>query len=157
MAIGDVGLPSDRLSSPPSLAFSPVRCVAVTLQSSPPQPLVPVVLQGARGAAAEGEGTGAAGAGGANSGGAKGVGVEATLWRRRRPRPASPLGFPSVPQFLPRSSMRLVATEPGGDPAGGTGGTGGVVGGVSSSGGSGAGGAGTSAPTLCGDNSINGS
>ncbi|CAI7860938.1 unnamed protein product [Closterium sp. NIES-53] len=68
---------------------------------------VPVVFGGAGGAVAEGEGTGAAGASGVGSGGAGGVGVE----------------------FPPCSSLRPVAAEPVGVPAGGTGGPGGVGGG----------------------------
>ncbi|CAI7841075.1 unnamed protein product, partial [Closterium sp. NIES-54] len=50
----------------------------VTLQSSPPQRLVPVVSGGAGGAVAEGEGTGAARARRASSGGAGGVRLETT-------------------------------------------------------------------------------
>ncbi|CAI7892332.1 unnamed protein product [Closterium sp. NIES-54] len=76
-------------------------------RSSPPQHPVPVVFGGAGGAVAEGEGTGAAGASGVGSGGAGGVGVE----------------------FPPCSSLRPVAAEPVGVPAGGTGGPGGVGGG----------------------------
>ncbi|CAI7846391.1 unnamed protein product [Closterium sp. NIES-54] len=115
---------------------------------------VHVMSEGAGGAVAEGEGAGAAGAGGVGSGGAGGVGVEVTPMEdtavsTRRPRPASPSGFPSVPQFPPRSSLQPVATEPGGVPAEGTGGTGGVGGGGASSGGAGAGGTSTVAPTLC--------
>ncbi|CAI7844030.1 unnamed protein product [Closterium sp. NIES-54] len=105
-----------------------------------------------RGAVAEGEGIGAAGAGGVGSGGEEGVGVEVTpvedtAASSRRPRPASPSGFPSLPQFPPRSSLRLLAAEPGVVPAGGTGSPGGVSGGGASSGGVGAGGTGTLAPT----------
>ncbi|CAI7789776.1 unnamed protein product, partial [Closterium sp. NIES-53] len=106
-----------------------------------------------RGAVVEGEGTGAAGAGGVGPGGAGGVGVEVTPVEdtaalTRRPRPTPPLGFPSVPQFPPRSSLRPVAAEPGGVPGGGTGGPGGVGGGGAGSGGAGAGGTSTVAPTL---------
>ncbi|CAI7763381.1 unnamed protein product [Closterium sp. NIES-53] len=64
----------------------------------------------------------------------------------RRPRPASPPGFPSVPQFPPHSSLRPVSAESGGVPTGSTRGTGGVVGGGSVFGGAGAGGAGNLAP-----------
>ncbi|CAI5501795.1 unnamed protein product [Closterium sp. Naga37s-1] len=121
----------------------------VTPQSRP----VPVVSGGERGAVAEGEGTGASGAGGVGSGGAGSVGVEVTpvedtATSSRRPCPASPPGFPSVPQF-PRRSQRPVAAKPGGVPAGGTRGTGGAGGGGAGSGGAGAGGTGTVAPTPC--------
>ncbi|CAI7753278.1 unnamed protein product [Closterium sp. NIES-53] len=117
----------------------------VTPQSSPPQRPVPVVSGGAGGAVAEGEGNGAAGAGGVGSGGAGGVGVEVTppentASSTRWPRLASPPSFPSVLQFPPRSSLRPVAAEPGGVPAGGTGGPGGVGGGGAGSGVVGAGG-----------------
>ncbi|CAI5956449.1 unnamed protein product [Closterium sp. NIES-64] len=86
------------------------------------------------------------------SGGAGGVGVEAPLVEdtaalSRRSRPASPPGFPSVPQFPPRLSQRSAAAEPGGVRAGGTGGTKGVVGGGSGFWGGGAVGAGTPEPT----------
>ncbi|CAI7745889.1 unnamed protein product [Closterium sp. NIES-53] len=125
----------------------------VTPQSSPPQCPIPVVCGGAGGAVAEGEGARAAGAGGVSSGGAGGVGVEVTpvedtAASTRKPRPASPPAFPSVPQFPPRSSLRPVAAEPGGVPAGGTGGTGGVGGGGAGSGGARAGGTRPVAPTL---------
>ncbi|CAI7866131.1 unnamed protein product [Closterium sp. NIES-53] len=99
----------------------------VTLQSSPPQHLVPVV-----------------------SGGGVGVEVtpvEDTAASSKRPRPVSPPGFPSVPQFPPHSSLRPVATEHGGVPAGGTGGPGGVGGGGVGSRGAGARGTSTVAPT----------
>ncbi|CAI7933372.1 unnamed protein product, partial [Closterium sp. NIES-54] len=124
----------------------------VTPRSSPPQRPVTVMSGGAGGAVAEGEGTGAAGACGVGSGGAGGVAmevtpVEDTAASTRRPRPTSPLGFPSVPQFPPHSSLRPVAAEPGGVPAGGIGGTWGVDGGAAGSGGTGAGGSGTVAPT----------
>ncbi|CAI7872410.1 unnamed protein product [Closterium sp. NIES-54] len=113
---------------------------------------VHVVSGSAGGAVAEGEGTRAAGAHGVGSGGAGGVGVEVTpvedtaalSWR---PRPTSPPGFPSVPQFPPRSSLRPVAAEPGGVPAGGTRGPGSVGGGGAGSGGAGAGGTSIVAPT----------
>ncbi|CAI7844604.1 unnamed protein product [Closterium sp. NIES-53] len=126
----------------------------VTPQSSPLQRPVPVVSRGAGGAVADGEGTGAAGAGGVGSRGAGGVGVEVTpvedtAASSRRPRPGSPPGFPSVPQFPPRSSLLPVAAEPRGVPAGGTLGTGGVGGGAAGSGGAGAEGTGTVAPTPC--------
>ncbi|CAI7846768.1 unnamed protein product [Closterium sp. NIES-53] len=65
----------------------------------------------------------------------------------RWPHPASPPGFPSVPQFPPRSSLRLVDAEPEGVTAGGTGGPGGVDGRVADSGGAGARGTDTVAPT----------
>ncbi|CAI7839831.1 unnamed protein product, partial [Closterium sp. NIES-54] len=125
----------------------------VTPQSSPPQYPVPVVSRSVGSAVAEGEGTGAAGANGVGSGGAEGVGVEVTPVEEtaassRRPRPMSPPGFLSVPQFPPRSSLQPVAAEPGGVLAGGTGGPGGVSGGGAGSGGAGAGGTGTLAPTL---------
>ncbi|CAI7756107.1 unnamed protein product [Closterium sp. NIES-54] len=76
------------------------------------------VSRGAGGAVAEGEGAGAAGAGGVGSRGAGGVGmevtpVEDTAASTRRPRPASPPSFPSVPQFPPRSSLWPVAAEHG--------------------------------------------
>ncbi|CAI7821531.1 unnamed protein product [Closterium sp. NIES-54] len=72
-----------------------------------------------------GEGAGAAGARGVGFGGEGGVGVE----------------------FPPRSSLRPVAAEPGGVPAGGTRGLGDVGGGGAGSWGAGAGGTGTVAPT----------
>ncbi|CAI7730260.1 unnamed protein product [Closterium sp. NIES-54] len=83
---------------------------------------------------------------------AGGVGVEVTpvedtATLTRRPHPTSPPGFPSVLQFPPRSSLRPVAAEPGGVPAGGTGGPRGVGGGGACSGGAGAGGTSTVAPT----------
>ncbi|CAI7728667.1 unnamed protein product [Closterium sp. NIES-53] len=90
--------------------------------------------------AADGEGTGTTGAGGASSKAAGGVVVEAptvedTAASSRWPRPASLPGFLSVPQFPPRSSLRPLASEPGGVPVGGTGGTERVVGGGCGSGG----------------------
>ncbi|CAI7729219.1 unnamed protein product [Closterium sp. NIES-53] len=120
----------------------------VTPQSPPPQCPVPVVSGGAGVAVTEGEGTGAAGAGGVSSRSAGSVGVEVTpvedtacsTWE---PRPASPPGFPSVPQFPSRSSLRPVVAEPRGVPAGVTGGPGGVGGGGAGSGGVGAGGIGS--------------
>ncbi|CAI7879032.1 unnamed protein product [Closterium sp. NIES-54] len=144
-------LHSDR-GAPPPLRPAPLGVLHVTPQSSPPQRPVPVVSGGAGGAVAEGEGNGAAGAGGVGSGGAGVVGVEVTLVEdtaasNRRPRPASPPGFPSVPQFRPRSSLRPVAAEPGGVPAGGTKGPRAVGGGGARSGGAGVGGTGTVAPT----------
>ncbi|CAI7891210.1 unnamed protein product [Closterium sp. NIES-54] len=98
----------------------------VTPRSSPLQHPVLVVSGGVGGVAAEGVGTGAAGARGAGSGGAGGVRLEttpeedtavSTLW----PRPASPLGFLSVPEFPPCLPLRPVAAEPGSVAVGGTG------------------------------------
>ncbi|CAI7801479.1 unnamed protein product [Closterium sp. NIES-54] len=89
-------------------AFSPPLFLTLkpppVTPSSPPQRLVPVVSGGAGGTVVEGEGTGAAGARRASSGGARGVRVETTPEEdtavlTQRPRPASPLGFPSVPRF----------------------------------------------------------
>ncbi|CAI7869935.1 unnamed protein product [Closterium sp. NIES-53] len=124
----------------------------VTPQSSPPQRPVPVVSGDAGGAVAEGEGTGDAGAGGVGSGSAGGVGVEVTpvedtAASSQWPRPPSPPGFPSVPQFPPCSSLWPVAAEPGGVPAGGTRGLRAVGGGGAGSVGAGARGIGTVAPT----------
>ncbi|CAI7884026.1 unnamed protein product [Closterium sp. NIES-54] len=104
------------------------------------------------GAAAKGGCTGAAGLGDTVSGGAGGVRVETFTVEDRAvsiqwPSLASPPGFPSVPQFPPRSSLRPVAVEPRGVFAGGTGDTGGVVAGGSCSGGAGAGDTGTATPT----------
>ncbi|CAI7899601.1 unnamed protein product [Closterium sp. NIES-54] len=126
--------------SPPPSRPSPSDVSHITPQSSPPQRPVPAMSGGAGGAGVEGEGTRAAGAGGVGSGGVGGVGVEVTpvedtVASSRRPRPASPPGFPSVPQFPPRTSLRPVATEPGGVPAGGTRGPEGVGGGGAGSGG----------------------
>ncbi|CAI7910628.1 unnamed protein product [Closterium sp. NIES-54] len=140
------------VAPPPPFASCPVRCVARRSAVVPPAAPVPVVSGGAGGAVAESEGAGAAGAGGVSSGGAGGVGVEVIpvedmAASTRRPRPASPLGFPSVPQFPTRSSLRPVAVEPGGVLAGGTGSPGGVGGGGAGSGGAGAGGTGTVPPT----------
>ncbi|CAI7895585.1 unnamed protein product [Closterium sp. NIES-53] len=120
----------------------------VTPRSSPPQRLVHAMSGGAGGAAAEGEGIGA------GSGCLGGVGVETTPVEdtgvlSRRPRPASPLGFPPVPQFHTRSSLQLVDVESGDVSAGGTGSLEGVVGGVSGFGGAGARDAGPPAPTPC--------
>ncbi|CAI7774291.1 unnamed protein product [Closterium sp. NIES-54] len=75
---------------------------------------------------AEGEGTRAAGAHRPSSGGARGVRVETTpeedtAVSTQRPRPASPPGFLSIPQFPPCSPPWPVAAEPGGVPAEGTG------------------------------------
>ncbi|CAI7760134.1 unnamed protein product [Closterium sp. NIES-54] len=139
--------PVAPVAHPPSHP-APAGVSHVTPQSSPPQRPVPVVYGGEGGAVAEGEGAGAAGAGGVGSGGAGGVGVEVTpvedtAASTRRPRPASPPGFPSVLQFPPLSSLRPVAAEPGGVPAGGSGGPGGVGGGGARSGSAGAGGTGT--------------
>ncbi|CAI5500335.1 unnamed protein product [Closterium sp. Naga37s-1] len=138
--------------APPALRPAPSGVSHVTPQSSPPQRPVPVVSGGAGGAVAEGEDAGAGGARGVGSGGAVGVGVEVTpvedtAASSRRPRPASPPGFPVVPQFPPCSPLRLVAAEPGGAPTRGTGGPGGVASGGAGSGGAGAGGTGTVAPT----------
>ncbi|CAI7806358.1 unnamed protein product [Closterium sp. NIES-53] len=147
--------PPRRPGSPPP---PPQSCPAssgvshVTPQSSPPQCPVLVVSGGAGGAAAEGGGTGAAGPGCAGSGGAGGVRVETTPVEdtavlTRQPHPTSPPGFPSVPRFPPRSSLRLVAAEPEGVPVEGTGDTGGDVTGVSGSGGAGARDTGIATPT----------
>ncbi|CAI7921122.1 unnamed protein product [Closterium sp. NIES-53] len=138
--------------APPPSRPAPSGVSHVTPQSSPPQRPVPVVSGGAGGAVAEGEGTGAAGAHRASSGGAGGVRVETTPEEdtsvsTQRPRPATPLGFPSVPQFPPHSPPRSVAAEPGGVPARGTGVPGGVVGGGSGSRGAGAGDTSTATPT----------
>ncbi|CAI7753235.1 unnamed protein product [Closterium sp. NIES-53] len=73
--------------------------------------------------------------------------MEDTAASSRRPRPASPLYFPSVPQFPPRSSLWSVAAELGGVPTGGTGDPRGVTGGGACSGGAGAGSTGTVPPT----------
>ncbi|CAI7839795.1 unnamed protein product [Closterium sp. NIES-54] len=113
----------DPVAPPPSRP-APSGVSHVTPQSSPPQRPVRVVFRGARGAVAEGEGTGAAGARRVSSGGAGGVRVETTpeedmAVSTLRPRPNSPLGFPSVPQFPPRSPPRPVAAEPGIVPGGG--------------------------------------
>ncbi|CAI7789016.1 unnamed protein product [Closterium sp. NIES-54] len=112
----------------------------------------PIVSRGAGGVAAEGGGTGAAGPGGADSGGTAGVRVETflvedTAVSTRRPCPASPPGFPSVPRFPPRLALRPVVAEPRGVPMRGIGDTGGVVAGGSGSGGAGAGVIGTATPT----------
>ncbi|CAI7837435.1 unnamed protein product [Closterium sp. NIES-54] len=140
--------------------FSPP--LFLTLEPPPVAPgPVPVVPGGAGGAVAEGEGTGAAGAGGVGFGDARGVGVEVTPMEdmaasSQRPRPASPPGFPSVPQFPPRSSLRPVAAELGVVPAGGTGGPRGVSGGSVGSGGVGVGGTsnGTAAAAAAGAVSV---
>ncbi|CAI7810273.1 unnamed protein product [Closterium sp. NIES-54] len=128
-------------------------CVSILgVCSSPPQRPDPVVSGGAGGEHVEGGDTRAAGPGGAGSGGARGVRVdtfpvEDMAVSTRRPRPASPLGFPSVPQFSPRAALRPVTAEPGGVPTGGTGDTTGVVTGGSGSGGAGAGDTGSATPT----------
>ncbi|CAI7773357.1 unnamed protein product [Closterium sp. NIES-53] len=145
--------PSRPSSSPPPPSRAvPSGVSHVTPLLSPPQRPVLIVSGVAGGAVAEGEGTGATGAGGVGSGVAGGAGVEVTLVEdtaasTQWPRATSPLGFPSVPQFPPRSSLRPVAAEPGGVPAGGTRGPGGVGGGGAGTGGAGAGGTGTVAPT----------
>ncbi|CAI7836995.1 unnamed protein product [Closterium sp. NIES-53] len=92
------------------------------------------------GAVAEGEGTGAAGARRPSSRGIGSVRVETTSEEdtavsTQRPRPASPPGFPSVPQFPPHLLLRLVITKPGDVPPGGTKVPRGVVCGGSGSGG----------------------
>ncbi|CAI7856941.1 unnamed protein product [Closterium sp. NIES-54] len=89
---------------------------------------------------AEGEGTGAAGARRPSSRGIGSVRVETTSEEdtavsTQRPRPASPPGFPSVPQFPPHLLLRLVITKPGDVPPGGTKVPRGVVCGGSGSGG----------------------
>ncbi|CAI7845134.1 unnamed protein product [Closterium sp. NIES-54] len=146
--------PSDARPRPPPPPSrpAPTGVSHVTLQSSPSQRPVPAVSWGAGGAVAEGEGTGAAGAGGVGSRGAGGVGVEVTpvedtAASSRRPRPASPPGFPFVPQLPLRSSLRPVAADRGGVPVGGTGGPEGVNGGGAGSWGAGARDTGTVAPT----------
>ncbi|CAI7730526.1 unnamed protein product [Closterium sp. NIES-53] len=115
--------------APPPLRPAPSGVSHVTPQSSPPQRPLSVV-----------------------SGSAGGVRVENTPEEdmgvsTQRPRPASPSGFPSVPQFPPRSPPQPVAAEPGGVPAGGTRVRGGVVGGGSCFGGAGAGDTSTVTPT----------
>ncbi|CAI7815282.1 unnamed protein product [Closterium sp. NIES-54] len=120
--------------------------------SSPPQRPVLVVSRGAGGVVVEGEGTGPAGVRRANFGGARGMKVETTpeedmAVSTQRPRLTSPPGFPSVPQFPPRSPPRPIAAEPGGVPAGGTGVPKGVVCGGSGSGDAGAGDTSTVTPT----------
>ncbi|CAI7884644.1 unnamed protein product [Closterium sp. NIES-53] len=117
--------------APPPSHPAPSSVSHVTPQSSPSQRPVPVVSGGAGGAVGEGWGTGAAGPGGVGSRRAGGVRVEtfpvvdmAVLIRR--PSPASPPGFPSVPQFPHHSSLRPVAADPEVVSAGGTGDIGGV-------------------------------
>ncbi|CAI7866096.1 unnamed protein product, partial [Closterium sp. NIES-53] len=144
--------PVAPIAPPPPSCPAPSSVSHVTPQSSPPQRPVTIVSGGVGGAVAEVEGTGAAGACGVGSGGEGGVGVEFTPVEdmaalTQRPRPTSPPGFSSVPQFPPRTSLRSVAAEPGGIPAGGTGGTGGVGTGAAGSGDTGAGGTGTMAPS----------
>ncbi|CAI7857477.1 unnamed protein product [Closterium sp. NIES-54] len=138
--------------TPPSHP-APSGVLHVTPQSSPPQRPVPVMSGGAGGALAEGEGAAAAEDGGVGYGGAGGVGVEVnpvedTLSSTQRPHPTSPPGFPSILQFPPCSSLRLVAAKARGVLVGGTGNLGGVDGGGAGSWGAGAGGTGTVAPTL---------
>ncbi|CAI7852194.1 unnamed protein product [Closterium sp. NIES-54] len=120
--------------SPPPPPPSHPTLSRVSHVTPPPQHPVPIVS-----VAADGEGTGTTGAGGASSKAAGGVVVEAptvedTAASSRWPRPASLPGFLSVPQFPPRSSLRPLASEPGGVPVGGTGGTERVVGGGCGSG-----------------------
>ncbi|CAI7819003.1 unnamed protein product [Closterium sp. NIES-54] len=148
------GAPPSRPGTfPPPPRVLPRQVCRRSLRSRPPpQRPVHVVSGGAGGAGVEGEGTVAAGAVGPGSGGARDVGVEAppvedTAASSRRPCPTSPPDFKSIPQFPPRSSLRSVAAEPGGGPAGGTGGTKGAAGGSSGSGGAGAGEVGTLEPT----------
>ncbi|CAI7900232.1 unnamed protein product, partial [Closterium sp. NIES-54] len=138
--------------APPSSRPAMSGVSHVTPQSSPPQRLFLVVSGGAGGAVAEVEGTGAVGACGDSSRGAGGVRVETTpeedtALSTKRPRPASPPGFSSVPQFSPSSPPQSVAAEPEGVPAGGTGVPGGVVDGGSGSRGAGAGDTSTATPT----------
>ncbi|CAI7799044.1 unnamed protein product [Closterium sp. NIES-53] len=140
--------------SPPPSCPAPSGVSHVTLRSSPLQRPVPIMSGGAGGAAAEGVCIGATGACGAGSGGAGGVRVETTSEEdtavlTQRPRPASPPGFLSVPQFPPRSPLRPVAAEPGGVPVEGTGVPGGVVGGGSGFGGPEARDTGITTPTPC--------
>ncbi|CAI7847121.1 unnamed protein product [Closterium sp. NIES-54] len=118
--------------APPPSHPAPSSVSHVTPQSSPSQRPVPVVSGGAGGAVGEGWGTGAAGPGGVGSRRAGGVRVEtfpvvdmAVLIRR--PSPASPPGFPSVPQFPHHSSLRPVAADPEVVSAGGTGDIGGFL------------------------------
>ncbi|CAI7813868.1 unnamed protein product [Closterium sp. NIES-54] len=125
----------------------------LNLWPSDARPRVTSISLWTDGATAEGGGSRAARLGGAGSGVAEGVRletfpVEDTIVLTRRSSPTSPLGFPSVPQFPPRSTLRPLAAEPGGVPAGGTGDTGGVVVGGSGSGGAGAVDTGTTTPTL---------
>ncbi|CAI7880641.1 unnamed protein product [Closterium sp. NIES-53] len=94
--------------------------------SSPLQRPFLVVSGGAGGAVAEGDGP---------------------VVSSRRPRPASPPGFSSIPRLPSCSSLRPVAAKPGGVPMGGNGGPGGVGGGDAGSGGARAGGTGTVGPT----------
>ncbi|CAI7874401.1 unnamed protein product, partial [Closterium sp. NIES-54] len=103
-------------ASPPS-RHAPSGVSHVTPQSSPPQRPVPVMSGGTEGAVAEGEGTRATEGGGVGSGGAVVVGVEVTpvedtAASSRRPRPASPPGFPSIPQFPPRQLLRSLGVFP---------------------------------------------
>ncbi|CAI7874543.1 unnamed protein product [Closterium sp. NIES-53] len=126
---------TDLGEQPHSLPVLYVCCTTLRIRLSPQRP-VPVVSGGAGDAAAEGGDTRAAGPGGAGSGGAGGVRVESfpvedTTVSTWQPRPALPSGFPPVPQFPPRSSLRLVAVEPGGVATGGNGDTGGMAAGGS--------------------------
>ncbi|CAI7740469.1 unnamed protein product, partial [Closterium sp. NIES-53] len=105
--------------APPSSRPAPSGVLHITPQSSPMQRPIPLVSGGAGGAVA------------------KVTPMEDTAASSRRPCPTSPPGFTSVPQFPPCSSLRPVAAEPGGVPAGGNGGPKGVGGGGASSGGAG--------------------
>ncbi|CAI7837210.1 unnamed protein product, partial [Closterium sp. NIES-53] len=138
--------------APPPSRPAPSGVSHVTPQSSPPHRLVPVVSGGAGGAVAEDEGTGAVRARRASSGGAGGVRVETTpeedmAVSTQRPRPTSPPGFPSVPQFPPSLPPRPAAAKPGGVLAGGTGVPWVVLSGGSGSGGARAGDTSTATPT----------
>ncbi|CAI7899406.1 unnamed protein product, partial [Closterium sp. NIES-53] len=138
--------------APPPSRPAPSGVSHDTPQSSPLQRPLRVVSGGAGGAVAKGKGTGAAEARRGSFRGAGGVRVdttpeEDTAVSTQRPRPASPPGFPSVPQFPPSSPPRPVAAEPKGVPAGGTGVPRGVVGGGSGSGGAGARDTSTTTPT----------
>ncbi|CAI7821240.1 unnamed protein product, partial [Closterium sp. NIES-53] len=131
--------PPSRPGSPSLLASYPVKCVAHHSAVVPHAASNPSHVWGCGRCSCKGEGTGAAGAGGVGSRGAGGVGVEVTPMEdtaasSRRPCPASPPGFTSVPQFPPCSSLRPVAVEPGGVPTRGNGGPKGVGGGGAGSG-----------------------
>ncbi|CAI7882766.1 unnamed protein product [Closterium sp. NIES-53] len=101
--------------APPPLRVLPRQVCRTSLRNRPPPKRPVLVMSGGEGGAfVEGEGTGAAVAGGVGSWDAGGVGVEFTpvedmAASTRRPRLASPPGFPSVPWFPPRSSLRPVA------------------------------------------------
>ncbi|CAI7907149.1 unnamed protein product [Closterium sp. NIES-54] len=102
--------------APPPSRLAPSGVSHVTPQSSPPERPVLVVSGGARGTVAEGEGTDALLAGGVGSEGAGVMGVEVTPVEDTAPscrlhRPASPPGFPSVPQSPPRSSQQRVQLQ----------------------------------------------